>query len=93
MRYLGIDYGTRKIGLALSDEAGTMGFPHGVITNSSELVDQLVRLIKDKEVDAVVIGESRNFSGEENPVAEGARRLADALKEKTPVTIHFEPET
>jgi len=81
MRYLSIDYGSRKIGLALSDEDGTMGFPYGVLPNSSELIDQLAKLISEKDVGAVVMGESRNFSGQENPIAEGARKLADALKE------------
>src|SRR3989344_7883518 len=40
MRYLGIDYGSSKVGLALSDDAGRMGFPHAVITNTSLLVDE-----------------------------------------------------
>jgi len=93
MRYLGIDYGSKKIGIALSDEAGTMGFPYGVLINSSDLVNQLTALIKDKEVSTVVIGESRNFSGEENPIAESARKLAAALEERTSVSVHFEPET
>ena len=93
MRYLSIDYGSRKIGLALSDEDGTMGFPYGVLPNSSELIDQLIKLISEKDVGAVVMGESRNFSGQENPIAEGARKLAGALKERTSVSVHFQPET
>lgn len=92
MRYLGIDYGSKKVGLALSDEAGTMGFPHGVVPNSSDLIHQLTTLIAEKQVGSVVIGESRNFNGEENPIAEGARALAVALRERTPATVHFEPE-
>ncbi|KKW38995.1 MAG: hypothetical protein UY89_C0035G0020 [Parcubacteria group bacterium GW2011_GWA1_54_9] len=41
MRYLGVDYGSKKIGLALSDEGGTMGFPHTVIPNTSKAVEGL----------------------------------------------------
>jgi putative Holliday junction resolvase len=93
MRYLSIDYGTKKVGLALSDEAGSMGFPHGVLLNTSALADDLAALIKDKEVGAIVIGESRNFDGKPNKVDEDVRKLADALTERTGLPIHFEPET
>ena len=93
MRYLGIDYGTKKVGLALSDEAGTMGFPHATLTNTSSLIDQLTLLIQEKEVGTIVVGESRNFSGNLNPSAEGARVLADTLSERTGVPVHYEPET
>ena len=92
MRYLGIDYGTKKVGLALSDEAGSMGFPHGVIPNSSALADELSMLIKEKEVGAIVMGESRDLSGAENPVAEAARNLAQTLAERTGAAVYFEPE-
>ena len=38
MQRLGIDYGSKKIGLALSDESGTLAFPHSVIPNDAEIV-------------------------------------------------------
>jgi putative transcription antitermination factor YqgF len=93
MRYLGIDYGTKKVGLALSDEAGAMGFPHAVFTTTSTLADDLIELIKEREVGAIVIGESRNFSGAPNRVDEDVRKLADTLAGRTGLPIHFEPET
>ncbi|MFZ1988109.1 MAG: Holliday junction resolvase RuvX, partial [Minisyncoccia bacterium] len=73
MRYIGIDYGTKKVGLALSDEAGTMGFPHGIIPNTPRLLETIVTLIKEKKVEAVVMGESKDFSGKDNPIAQDAR--------------------
>jgi putative holliday junction resolvase len=93
MRYLGIDYGTKKVGIAISDEAGTMGFPHGVLPNSQTLIEGVAKLVTEKEVGAVVVGESRNFAGEDNPVAVDARAFVDALRERTGVEVHLEPET
>jgi putative Holliday junction resolvase len=93
MRYIGIDYGSKKVGVALSDEAGTMGFPHRVLLNTSELVNELAKIANEKQVSAVVIGESRNFSGEENPIASDARAFAEELTERTGIPVHFEPET
>lgn len=93
MRYLGIDYGTKKTGIAISDEAGTMGFPHKVAPTDPRLLDDLALLIKEKGIEAAVVGESTDFSGGENAVAQEARRFADDLAARTGVTIHFEPET
>lgn len=93
MKYLGIDYGTKKTGIAISDDAGTMGFPHGVRPTDPRLLDDLALLIKDKGIEAVVMGESTDFTGEANAVAEEARRFADDLSARAGIPVHFEPET
>lgn len=93
MKYIGIDYGTKKTGIALSDDAGTMGFPHSTRPTDPRLLDDLALLIKEQGVGAAVIGESRDFSGGENPVAESARVFADDLALRTGIPVHFEPET
>lgn len=92
MRYLGIDYGTSKIGLALSDEAGAMGFPHSIISNTPELVDELCALVAKENVGAVVIGESRDLAGDPNPIATQAHALGDALAMRAGVPVVYESE-
>ena len=93
MKYIGIDYGTKKIGVALSDENGTMGFPHSVVTTSSRATDEIAALIAQENAGAIVIGESKDFSGNDNDVAEAARAFAQALSEQAHVPAHFESET
>lgn len=92
MRYLGIDYGSSKIGLALSDEAGTIGFPHSIISNTPKTLDELCALIAKENVGAVVMGESRTLSGAENPIAEAAHELATTLQTRAGVPVVFESE-
>jgi putative Holliday junction resolvase len=92
MRYLGIDYGSKKIGLALSDEAGTMGFPHSIVANTPRLIDELCVLIAKENIGAVVIGESRTLSGGENPIAKDARALGEELTLRAGTPIFFESE-
>ncbi len=92
MRYLGIDYGSKKIGLALSDEAGTMGFPHAIVPNTSHFIDDLCALIAKENVGAVVIGESRTLAGGENPIAADARALGDALMLRSGIPTDYESE-
>jgi putative Holliday junction resolvase len=92
MKYLGIDFGTKKTGIAISDEAGTMGFPHAVKPTDPRLLDDLALLIKEKGIDAAVMGESTDFGGQENKVAAQARGFADDLSARTGIPVHYEPE-
>src|SRR4051812_19893179 len=92
MRYLGIDYGTKKVGLAFSDEEGTMGFPFDIVPNDAKLSDALALLVESQHIDAVVIGESHDFAGNPNPIANAARALGEELAERTGVPVHYEPE-
>lgn len=92
MRYLGIDFGTKKVGLALSDEAGTMGFPYGVVANDKHLFSTVCALIEKEGVAGVVVGESLNFSGQENPVMADAHRFGEKLVQETGLPLFLEPE-
>ncbi len=92
MRYLGVDYGSKRVGLALSDEAGTMGFPYAILKNTPRLVDELMMLIEEEAIGAVVIGESRDYRGAENPIMRDVRELAHELGTRTATSIFFEPE-
>lgn len=93
MRYLGIDYGSKRVGLALSDEAGTMGFPHSIVPNSPRLEANLVALIQKEQIGAVVIGESRDFAGKENTIASAAHTLGLSLATHAGVEVFYEDET
>lgn len=92
MRYLGIDFGTKKVGLALSDEGGVMGFPHAVVSNDEQLLSTITELIKQREVGQVVIGESCNSMGVENTVAGEARAFGTRLQKATNIKVVYEME-
>lgn len=92
MRYLGIDYGAKKLGLALSDEGGRMGFPHAIIANTPRLLLDLADLIERQKVHTVVIGESRTLEGWENPITAESHTLGDAIAAQTGVQVAYESE-
>ncbi len=92
MRYLGVDYGTKKVGLALSDEGGTMGFPHAVVPNTPRLASDLTALIEREGIGAVVIGHSHALSGEDNSIASLARALGQTLSLHADIPVHYESE-
>ncbi len=92
MRYIGIDYGSKKVGIAFSDEMATMGFPYGIITNTPALFDAVLKLIQERGVKAMVVGESRDFKGEENNIARDAKLFAEKLSASAGVPLFFESE-
>lgn len=91
---IGIDYGNRRVGVALSSEGDAFALPHAVFENNKFLIDTIVSLCKHKGVSGIVIGESVDFRGKPNPVMKNIRFFVDKLKEKLPNTpIFFEKET
>ena len=92
MRYLGIDFGTKKVGIAVSDERGRIAFPKIVIANDSQLIRSIKDLVDEYGVSSIVIGESRDIDDKENPVMKEAKEFADQLKEEIGVDIVWERE-
>lgn len=65
-RFLGIDYGTKRIGIAISDENGTLAFPKQIVLNDKNVLENIAEIIKKEKVAEIVIGESVDFSGKLN---------------------------
>jgi len=93
MKYLGIDYGTKKVGIALSDEEGNMAFPSSVIENDALLFERIVEVIKKEHIQAIVMGESLDYKGKANPVMKNIVRLKEQLKARLQLPVYLEPET
>lgn len=92
MRHLGIDFGSKKIGLALSDESGVMAFPHSVVPNDAQLLKTIAALIETERVAVVVIGHSQNRVGENNPVQAAVEEFITDLTLECGVPIHLHDE-
>ncbi len=94
MRYLGVDYGSKKIGLAISDEGGIFAFPFLILKNTSKenTVEKIFEIIEEKNIESIVIGESLNLKGEENKILKEAKSFSEKLKEKTNLEVYFEKE-
>lgn len=91
MRYLGIDYGTKRIGVAISDEAATLAFPHDVIKAGKSAAAEIADICKVNGITVAVIGESRNYKGDENKVMEEVHPFMSEL-EKAGLRVILEPE-
>lgn len=92
MRFLGIDFGEKRVGLAVSDEEGRVAFPHSVILNDKNILDEIERIVKERNIEKIVIGESKDFKGKPNEIMFEIEKFKKELKEKTKLPIYFEPE-
>ena len=92
MRYLGIDYGTKKIGLALSDEGGEFAFPHSVITYDKNFFSTLGKVCADQSVGAIVLGHSLTASGAENEIVKETNLFAEKLHTVLALPVHRQNE-
>ena len=91
MRILGIDYGSKRIGVALSDEAGKFAMPLIVIKNSEGLLEEVVGLAKTNGVREIVLGESRDYNGKPNEIFAAAGGFKQEL-ESAGFNVHFQLE-
>lgn len=92
MKFLGIDYGTKRVGIATSDETGKVAFPRVIFKNTASLFDEIIEFVNEEKIDVIVIGASMNLDGLENPVMKEIKNLKDKLERKTKLPIHLEPE-
>ena len=89
MRILAVDHGEKRIGLALSDPAGTIASPFKVIDHVSRTIDaaQVANLASDNEVGQIVVGQSFDDAGQPNLAGRRAAKFADALKAQTQIPV------
>lgn len=92
MRHLGIDYGTKRVGIAISDEGGTMAFPYAILENTKGLVSEVKNICVKEGVARIVVGESVDYAGQPNRVMEDIERFTVLLREAVSVPIVHERE-
>lgn len=89
MRVLAIDHGTKRIGIALSDETGTIASPLEFIPAEpfGDFLKRLKDLIREKQVEQILIGMPRNMDGGYGPAALKVQEFVAVLKETIGIPI------
>jgi putative Holliday junction resolvase len=92
VRILSIDYGTKRIGMAISDESGSMALAYGTEDRGqkeadSKLAERLARRIEGEGVDEVVVGLPRSMNGQRTAMSRRAARFAKLLGERLSIPV------
>jgi putative Holliday junction resolvase len=86
---VGIDPGTRRIGVAVSDPTGMLASPYEVVERSPQWVEQVRRIVEEVEAVRVVVGLPLSLSGAEGPAAAAARDDAAELAQSLEVPVEL----
>ena len=91
MRILALDHGTRRIGVAVSDETKTIAQPLEYIPAEpfSDFLERLKKILAEKEVDFILLGLPRNMDGSYGPAAQKVQNFASVLKASITVPIRL----
>ncbi len=94
MKILGIDFGLKRVGLAISDAEGIFAFPLKVIdrTTRDALFDELLAIIEQEKVGEIVLGLPLSLEGEDTLTTRQVRNFAQSLGRRTPLPIHLVDE-
>ena len=94
MRYLAVDLGDRRTGLAIGDDELKMAQPVCVLEVSigPRLVEEIIASLRDQDANALVIGLPLNMDGSTGGRVDITKTFADQLRQKTDVPIHFQDE-
>jgi putative Holliday junction resolvase len=91
IRTMGLDVGSKTVGVAVSDELGFSAHPITTVrrTNLKQDLRELARLIDEKQVGRIVVGLPLNMNGTEGSRATESRKLGDALSEQTKLSVIY----
>ncbi|MDE2038355.1 MAG: pre-16S rRNA-processing nuclease YqgF [Patescibacteria group bacterium] len=90
-RIIGVDYGSKRVGLAVSDPERKVALPVGVAANGPKLVDETAAVAGRYGATTIVLGESTDYKGAPNAIAGKASAFRDALEERG-FEVVMEPE-
>jgi putative holliday junction resolvase len=91
-KLLGIDYGEKRVGVAISDEERKMAFPKYVLQNDDRLVEKISKICTDEEIEEVVLGRSHNYKNQPNTIMKKIEEFSLALEKEKGLKIHLEDE-
>jgi putative holliday junction resolvase len=92
-RILAIDYGAKRIGLALSDPLGIFAYPYKTIPNDKNLFNELLNLIKEKQIEKIILGIPSGNSSKPFSIINKVNDFKKQLEEKSGIEVILWDET
>ena len=95
MRYLGLDLGSRTLGVAVSDKTGLIASTVKTIRHNEEydkLLDEVKNLVSELEIEAIVLGFPKNMNNTIGPRGEASIEFGKKLEERFQIPVAFQDE-
>lgn len=91
MKYLGVDYGTKKIGIAISDESGEFAFPKAIVAPDTAIAE-ITALCQQEGIAGIVIGKSLASNGADNDIVPLTEKFKAKVEAATNLPVYFQQE-
>ena len=95
MRYLGLDLGSRTLGMAVSDSLGMFASSYKIVRHEEEyerLIDDVIETVNEKKIEAIVLGLPKNMNNTIGPKGELSFQFKKMLEEKLNIPVYLEDE-
>lgn len=92
MRLIGIDFGERRIGVALSDEQANFAFPHSVVINDKNAVKKIKKICRENEVKKIILGQSLDYKSQPNPIMKKIESFKNLLEKEIGLPVLYQSE-
>lgn len=95
MRYLGLDLGSRTLGVAISDPTGLIASSYRVIRHNEEydkIINDVEKIVLEKEIDEIVLGLPKNMNNTIGPKGELSYKFKEKLENKLHIPVHLMDE-
>lgn len=95
MRYLGLDLGTKTLGIAISDKMGLIARSLKIIRHNEEyerLIEEIKTLVEEEKIEALVLGYPKNMNNTLGEKAKLSEEFKAKLEEKTNLPVYLEDE-
>lgn len=95
MRYLGLDLGSRTLGMAVSDALGMIASSYKIVRHNEEydrLLDEVQATVKEKKIEAIVLGLPKNMNNTIGPKGELSFQFKEKLENKLNIPVYLEDE-
>ncbi len=92
MKYLGLDYGEKRIGVAISDQEEKIAFPRATLANTPLVYSEIRRMCVEEKIGKIILGLPVSFSGGLSAQAKAIQRFGVALGAAVLIPIEYENE-
>ena len=88
-RIMGIDFGLKRIGLALSDPLSVFAYPYKTLVNDKNFWNEISKIVRDKNIKKIILGYPVNEQGSKSEITSGVEKFSKKLKNKFGIQIIF----
>jgi len=92
-RIMALDYGLKRVGIALSDPMQKFAYPYKTLENNKKLIDEVVKIINEMDVKLIIIGNPNDEKTNLNSISNEINRFKISLSERVDIEIIFWDET